>query len=125
MAQMKMPSEPKMYATQYRTLLGVDFQKDVTDVDKNHSPNMVNMISDLGGNPIKRPGYRVFEEDKTVSTYPNDRFIYFISIMDKLYGIKKHSGENKSEIIVIEVEFADFKVKRKKGCSGYRTGYRE
>lgn len=76
MAQMKMPSEPKMYATQYRTLLGVDFQKDVTDVDKNHSPNMVNMISDLGGNPIKRPGYRVFEEDKTVSTYPNDRFIY-------------------------------------------------
>ena len=114
MAQMKMPSEPKMYATQYRTLLGVDFQKDVTDVDKNHSPNMVNMISDLGGNPIKRPGYRVFEEDKTVSTYPNDRFIYFISIMDKLYGIKKHSGENKSEIIVIEVEFADFKVKEKK-----------
>lgn len=43
MAQMKMPSEPKMYATQYRTLLGVDFQKDVTDVDKNHSPNMVNV----------------------------------------------------------------------------------
>lgn len=59
MAQMKVPEAPREYATQYHELLGVDYQADQTEVDRRRSPDMVNMISDVGGNPIKRDGYRI------------------------------------------------------------------
>lgn len=59
MAQMKVPEAPREYATQYHELLGVDYQSDQTEVDRRRSPDMVNMISDFGGNPIKRDGYRI------------------------------------------------------------------
>lgn len=58
MAQIKVPEAPKEYATHYEMLLGVDYQADQTQVDRKRSPDMVNMISDFGGNPIKRDGYR-------------------------------------------------------------------
>ena len=58
MAQLSVPSAPKEYSTQYRVLLGVDFRADQTEVDRRRSPDMVNMISDFGGNPVKRDGYR-------------------------------------------------------------------
>lgn len=58
MAQLTVPSAPKEYATHYTTLLGVDYQADQTQVDRRRSPDMVNMISDFGGNPVKRDGYR-------------------------------------------------------------------
>ena len=58
MAQIQVPDAPKEYATHYEQLLGVDFQADQTEVDRRRSPDMVNMISDYGGNPIKRDGYR-------------------------------------------------------------------
>lgn len=116
MAQMKVPTidDDDIYTTQYRTLLGVDFQKDATDVDKTHSPDMVNMISDLGGNPIKRDGYRKFEEDDSVATYPAYPYVYFVSILGTLYGIKKWQAEDttKSKIAIIKVKFEDQKVKQ-------------
>lgn len=59
MAQMKVPDAPREYATQYHELLGVDYQSDQTEVDRRRSPDMINMISDFGGNPVKRDGYRV------------------------------------------------------------------
>ena len=58
MAQIQVPESPKEYATHYEMLLGVDFQADQTEVDRRRSPDMVNMISDFGGNPVKRDGYR-------------------------------------------------------------------
>lgn len=58
MAQLQVPESPKEYATHYEMLLGVDFQADQTEVDRRRSPDMVNMISDFGGNPIKRDGFR-------------------------------------------------------------------
>lgn len=58
MAQITVPSAPKEYATHYEMLLGVDYQADQTQVDRKRSPDMVNMISDFGGNPIKRDGFR-------------------------------------------------------------------
>ena len=58
MAQIQVPDAPKEFATQYHELLGVDYQADQTEVDRRRSPDMVNMISDFGGNPIKRDGYR-------------------------------------------------------------------
>lgn len=58
MAQLQVPDSPKEYATHYEQLLGVDFQADQTEVDRRRSPDMVNMISDYGGNPVKRDGFR-------------------------------------------------------------------
>ena len=58
MAQQKLPNIPSPRATVYDNLLGVDFRADQTEVERRRSPMMVNMISDLGGNPIKRDGYR-------------------------------------------------------------------
>ena len=58
MAQQKIPDIPSSRTTVYSNLLGVDFRSDQTEVERRRSPMMVNMISDLGGNPIKRDGYR-------------------------------------------------------------------
>ena len=58
MAQLTVPEAPREYATHYHELLGVDYQADQTEVDRRRSPDMVNMISDFGGNPVKRDGFR-------------------------------------------------------------------
>lgn len=58
MAQQKLPNVPSPRTTIYDTLLGVDFRADQTEVERRRSPMMVNMISDVGGNPIKRDGFR-------------------------------------------------------------------
>jgi len=60
MAQMKIPStnSSSTKTISYENLLGVDYQSDATEVNRKRSPDMVNMISDLGGNPVKRFGYR-------------------------------------------------------------------
>lgn len=58
MAQQKLPDVPTPRTTIYDNLLGVDFRADQTEVERRRSPDMVNMISDIGGNPIKRDGYR-------------------------------------------------------------------
>lgn len=58
MAQLKVPEQPSVKTISYDNLLGVDYQSDATEVSRRHSPEMVNMISDLGGMPVKRCGYR-------------------------------------------------------------------
>lgn len=65
MAQLNVPAQPRVQTIQYRNLLGVDYQSDPTEVSRNRSPEMVNMISDDGGNPIKRYGYRAVGEAYT------------------------------------------------------------
>lgn len=82
MAQIKVPDAPKEYATTYSRLLGVDFQQDQTEVDRRRSPAMVNMISDYGGNPIKRDGYR------RVST----AYIALVTVDSQMYGISSSAG---------------------------------
>lgn len=59
MAQMKVPDTGKMYSTHYSSLKGVDYSCDLTEVDRKRTPTGLNMISDNGGNPIKRKGWRV------------------------------------------------------------------
>lgn len=67
------PSTPKKYTMQYQNLKGVDFSKDQTSVDRYHSPDMVNMVSDVGGNPCKRIGWR-----KIVGDNENGAIIDFL-----------------------------------------------
>ncbi|MBQ5476870.1 MAG: hypothetical protein IIT64_03625, partial [Bacteroidaceae bacterium] len=67
-------------------LLGVDFQADQTQVDRKRSPDMVNMISDFGGNPVKRDGFR-----KVGSGYEAlvmvDNTMYGIYVTDSLFAV--------------------------------------
>lgn len=62
MARQALPKVTKPRTTVYDNLLGVDFRADQTEVERRRSPMMVNMISDLGGNPVKRDGYRKVAE---------------------------------------------------------------
>lgn len=57
MAQMKVPKLPSYNTIAYNNLLGVDYQSNPIEVTRRRSPEMVNMISDKGGNPVKRYGY--------------------------------------------------------------------
>ena len=56
MAQMSVPAEPSYKSTSYSGLKGADFSNDPSLVARNHSPDLLNMISDNGGSPIKRLG---------------------------------------------------------------------
>ena len=58
MSKMNVPAAPTLYHTYYKELKGADFSRDRTDVDRRRSPDLLNMISDNGGNPIKRLGWR-------------------------------------------------------------------
>lgn len=51
-------SSPTIYTTVYNQFKGVDFSTDPMLVDKTRSPFAVNLISDTGGMPEKRPGWR-------------------------------------------------------------------
>lgn len=62
MGQMKVPSSPKLYTTIYDNLKGVDYSCDETEVAKIRTPSGLNMISDDGGNPVKRRGWRVVQD---------------------------------------------------------------
>lgn len=99
MAQLKVPEAPKEYATHYEMLLGVDYQADQTQVDKRRSPDMVNMISDAGGNPVKRDGYR-----KVGHSYAS-----LIMINGVIYGAHITS----SILIISELELDGYKFTEK------------
>ena len=81
MAQMKVPEAPREYATQYHNLLGVDYQADQTEVDRRRSPDMVNMVSDFGGNPTKRDGFRAV----------GDGYSSLLTIDGDMYGVRNTS----------------------------------
>lgn len=51
-------SSPAIHSTTYNQFKGVDFSTDPMLVDKSRSPYAVNLISDSGGMPEKRPGWR-------------------------------------------------------------------
>lgn len=58
MAKRTLPDSPSYFATQYEKLKGVDYSCDITEVSRVRTPTGVNMISDDGGNPVKRTGWR-------------------------------------------------------------------
>lgn len=58
-----LPAAPTVHTTVYGDLKGVDFSNDPTSVYKKRTPTGTNMISDKGGNPKKRTGWKV-EFDK-------------------------------------------------------------
>lgn len=55
------PSSPAVYTKKYMNFRGVDFSQSETMVDDSRSPHAVNVISDTGGFPEKRLGWRVLQ----------------------------------------------------------------
>ncbi len=52
------PSENAVYSVKYESFRGVDFSQDASMVDASHAPMAQNLISDTGGFPEKRVGWR-------------------------------------------------------------------
>ena len=85
MAQMSVPAEPSYKTTSYNGLKGADFSNDPSLVARNHSPDLLNMISDNGGSPIKRKGWEV--TDKSVLGESFTHIWHF-----QMYGKTWHVG---------------------------------
>lgn len=56
------PTQTSYKHLYYETLRGADFSRDRTEVNRRRSPDMLNLISDNGGNPVKRWGWRKVTE---------------------------------------------------------------
>lgn len=66
-----LPAAPTVHTTIYGDLKGVDFSNDPASVYKKRTPTGTNMISDNGGNPKKRTGWKVeFNRRDFVNRYP-------------------------------------------------------
>lgn len=81
MGKLNLPSTTKPKIGIYENLLGVDFRADQTETGRRRSPNMVNMISDLGGNPIKRDGFRKV----------SDAYAGIVTANSETYGVRTDS----------------------------------
>ncbi len=55
------PTSPAVYTKKYGSFRGVDFSQSETMVDDSRSPHAVNVISDTGGFPEKRLGWRTLK----------------------------------------------------------------
>ena len=68
MAKRNLPDSPDYYTIAYEGLKGVDFSCDITEVSRQRTPTGLNMISDDGGNPVKRRGWRKIVNFNTVES---------------------------------------------------------
>lgn len=90
MAKMNVPESPRLYNTQYENLLGADFSCDPTECSKRRSPDCLNMISDNGGNPVKRLGWRTkynINSGKILKLYIDGDITYAMAT-DGIYRVK-------------------------------------
>lgn len=82
MAKMNIPASPTLRYTYYDNLLGCDFSCDPTECNRKRSPDLLNMVSDNGGNPVKRLGWRTkynLGSGKVLRLYIDNRVIYAIT----------------------------------------------
>ncbi len=91
MGQIAIPTAPTVHTTIYGDLKGVDFSTDPALVYNKRSPSAVNMISDKGGNPKKRTGWKTeFTEADFKAVYPTDKQIEVKNLYSFSLGEKKH-----------------------------------
>lgn len=104
MAQMTVPAEPSYKTTTYNGLKGADFANDPSLVARNHSPDLVNMISDNGGSPIKRKGWEVTDTAANHSIANEDIVnIWHFQMFGKKWHVAIMRGTSNSTV----VEFTD------------------
>lgn len=56
------PSPPAVYTKRFDKFSGVDYSTDLTKIAESRSPSAKNLVSDLGGHPEKRVGWRTLTE---------------------------------------------------------------
>lgn len=96
------PSPPVIHTKKYEKFSGVDFSTDPATIQDNRSPLAVNVISDSGGYPEKRVGWRVLEMfegeingiyhlDGKVIIHAGDKMYYSTSEKDFMPFIKENT----------------------------------
>lgn len=93
------PTSPAIYTKKFTTFRGVDFSVSETMVDESRSPYAVNVISDTGGFPEKRLGWRtlinlgaringIYRYKGMVGEEDNERLVecFIIHAGDKIYS---------------------------------------
>ena len=84
------PTSPAIYTKKYTTFRGVDFSVSETMVDDSRSPHAVNVVSDTGGFPEKRLGWRTL---KTLDGRINGIYHY-------KGVVKQGEGEEETEALI-------------------------
>lgn len=118
MAQMTVPAEPSYKTTTYNGLKGADFANDPSLVARNHSPDLVNMISDNGGSPIKRKGWEVTDE-------ANGKIanIWHFQMYGKKWHVAIVQGVSNSTIVEFDNDGAITTLTTLSGWTGKGTGF--
>lgn len=79
MGKLTVSSKPRLSTAKYSGLRGIDLSHSPKEVNRRHSPDMLNMISDDGGNPRKRKGWRYMK------SYEGERILDMIEVDGLLY----------------------------------------
>ncbi len=93
MGRFAVPAHPTQYTKYYQGFRGVDFSTDPTRVSDTRSPWAPNLISDTGGNPEKRLGWRTLHQlgDKIYNIWRRKAGDYIVHSGTTLYqydGVK-------------------------------------
>lgn len=109
MSKLNIPDMPTLHFTYYEDLLGADFSCDPTECSTKRSPDLLNMISDNGGNPVKRLGWRSKYSigSKIMKLYIDDDVIYAIA-SDGLYRISDVTVSKVAEKSIKRAEIVKF-----------------
>lgn len=118
MAQMTVPAEPSYKTTTYNGLKGADFANDPSLVARNHSPDLVNMISDNGGSPIKRKGWEVTDEANG-----NIANMWHFQMYGKKWHVAIVQGVSNSTIVEFDNDGAITTLDTLSGWTGKGTGF--
>ena len=117
MARFQAPRQPARYCTRYQKFRGVDFSTDPALVDASRSPFAPNLISDAGGMPEKRPGWRtlkrltkringIFEfqigEEDFLIVHSGDTLYCWQPEQDKLWPLKSPVNDGRSQAFFME-----------------------
>lgn len=116
MGRIRLSAAPEMRVQRYENLKGADFSVDPSLVSQNRSPAILNMISDSGGNPVKRVGWRSIcylgEDIKVHNIFEfeiNDKKRMLVHAGTKIFDITDNmkNPEKKSPPIVLKENVSD------------------
>lgn len=106
MAQMTLPAAPNYKRTSYSKLLGCDFSIDPSQVNNRRSPSCLNMISDNGGNPVKRKGWEIIN-----NTYAGEiENIWTLRENNNIYIVFTNTYRNESTLHCIDENGTEYEL---------------
>lgn len=105
--KLSVPSQPTYKYTYYEGLKGADFSRDRTEVNRRRSPDMLNLISDNGGNPIKRRGWRKMVSvsgagkiEKILLHKESNGIVKYLIAAKGIYAVYEENGTETSKQLV-------------------------